>query len=142
MAEEVKPAFRVDVAVSGAINYFSGQTNSAGLTVPVNPHRFLALERLKISLDFNRAPLSAEITFAGREIRLTGAADQKHFDASLIIPRLPSTITWDGRRLADPLTLRIHARDRSSPSQELNCDIQDVDITGDVYDITYAQVND
>ncbi|HBP37826.1 MAG TPA: hypothetical protein DD640_03635 [Clostridiales bacterium] len=140
-AEEKLPPFQVSVGISGSIRYFSGQTNSLGQTMPLNPRRFLALERIKISLDFTRAIQLTEIDFAGRKIRMSGVPGQKHYEASMIIPLMPSTLAWNGSRLAPALLLQVYALDRSNPAASLFYKTKDIDITGSVYDIAFAQIS-
>jgi len=133
------PDLAVQVSVEGAISYFSGQLNSLGRLLPVQPHRFLALERMKITLDFNRDPLSASYTFNGQNVPITCERGISHYEVSLIIPDIPSTLSWENQRLRPPLQLLIEAQDRQTPAGRLAVSVNDLEITGNVFDITYPQ---
>jgi len=133
------PDFTVQVSVKGGIDYFSGQLNSFGRLLPVQPHRFLALERMKIYLDFNRDPLMASYTFNGQKIPIKCVQGLSHYEVSLIIPDIPSTLSWEDQRLRPPLQLLIEAQDRQTPTGRLAVSVDDLEITGNVFDITYPQ---
>jgi hypothetical protein len=140
-AESVAPPFEAQVKIKGSIQYFSGQTNSQGLYLPFDPHRFLALERLTVSMDFTPDPSSVQFTFNGQTTSLHCSSGIRHYEASLIIPDLPSTLAWDGRRLKEPLSLLVKATDRTTPARTVEVNIQDIEMTGNVYDITFAQIS-
>lgn len=133
------PDFAVQVSVEGGIGYFAGQINSLGRLLPVQPHRFLALERLKISLDFNRDPQIASYTFNGQKNPISCIPGICHYEVSLIIPDIPSTLSWADQRLRAPMQLLIEAQDRQTPPGRLAVSVNDLEITGNVYDITYPQ---
>lgn len=133
------PDFAVTMQIKGGIGYFAGQTNELGRTLPVDPHRFLVLERLWLILDFTGEPQSIAIDFNGNEYNLAGVSGVTHYQTYLIIPEWPSTLTWDNVRLSPPLTLRVQAVARDNPDHQAGCLIEDIEITGDIYDITYAQ---
>ena len=133
------PAFDVRTQISGGIRYFSGQMNSFGRLLPLMPHRFLSLERIKIMMDFNRDPLTASYTFNGQKTSIYCVPGVLHYEVSLIIPNLPATLSWDNQRLLPPMQLQIEALDRLTPAGSLSVAVSDIEITGNVYDITYPQ---
>lgn len=140
-AAAAAPAFDVQADIRGSIHYFSGQTNSQGLTLPINPHRFLAMERMNIILDFTRDPQSIEYTFNGAVHKIACVQGIKHYETSLLLPNLPSTLTWDGQRLQAAMKLTIKAADRSSPVRTIIRTIKDIELTGNIYNIAYAQIS-
>jgi hypothetical protein len=133
------PDFSVQVSIKGGIGYFAGQRNSLGRLLPVQPHRLMAFEKMKIILDFNRDPLTASYTFNGQKVSVNCVQGIKHYETSLIIPDIPSTLSWEGQRLRPPMTLLIEAQDRLTPAGRLAVSLNDLEITGNVYDITYPQ---
>ena len=100
------PDFAVTIEIQGGIGYFAGQTNVLGRTLPVDPHRFLVLERLWLVLDFTREPQSIAIDFNGHAYNLAGVSGVTHYQTYLMIPEWPSTLTWDNIRPSPPLILR------------------------------------
>jgi hypothetical protein len=139
-AEVPAPPFTMQADVVGRIRYFSGQTNSQGKCLPAQPHRFLALEKIRLVIDCSRDVSRIAYDLAGQSGQIQGAAGQKHYEQDLLLPRWPSTLSWNHERLAQPLSLYITAWDRSSPAVQTQCAIQDIELTGNVYDIAYVQV--
>jgi hypothetical protein len=139
-AEAVAPPFIVQADLTGFIHYFSGQTDSQGRTMPLQQHRFLGLEKIKLKIDLTRDPSRIAWTFQGKTAQITGIAGQKHYEANLVMPFGASTVNWNHQRLGPPLTLKIEAWDRSTPAVRTELVIQDIDRTGSVYDISYVQI--
>jgi hypothetical protein len=131
--------FTVKADVAGYIHYFSGQTNSQGVVLPVQRHRFLALERIKLTMRFTREPLRIEYQFLGNTGKMDGIAGQIYYETSLNIPVASSTLSWQDVRLKPSQTLVIKAWDRSTPAKYAECRIDDIELTGSVYDISYLQ---
>lgn len=139
-AERQAPLFEVKAEIQGGVKYFSGQTNSQGQFMPMNTHRFLGLERMKLLLDFTAPPQSIQYTFGGQTFSIPCASGVLHYETSFIIPNLPSTLSWSGGRLQPSMSLSIQATDRTSPTQIATAVISDIELTGNIYNIAYAQL--
>lgn len=139
-AEPAALPFAVDIALEGSIRYFSGQTNARGQTMPLDPHRFLVYERMKVIMEFTRDPLTIDYAFNGVTGRINGIADKRRYEITLVLPRWPSTLSWKGERQANPLTLTVRANARSAPTTFIQKSVNDIELTGDIFDITHYQV--
>ncbi len=133
--------FAVNMDIRGNIRYFSGQTNLLGQTMPLDPHRFLAGERMKVILDFSRDPLNIQLFFNGETRKVTSVFGKKHYEISVLIPVIPSTLAFDGKRLSTPMAIKVRANARSAPGIYTENSIRDIEITGNVFNITYAQIS-
>ena len=140
-AEPSALPFAVDIALEGSISYFSGQTNAQGTTLPIDPHRFLVYERMKVIMEFTRDPLTIEYSFNGVSGKISGIADKRRYEITLVIPRQPSTLSWNGSRLAAPLILTVRANARSAPSTFIQESVRDIELTGDIFDIAHYQIS-
>ncbi|MEA4888103.1 MAG: hypothetical protein VB070_01360 [Clostridiaceae bacterium] len=134
--------FGLQVGIVGSIGYFAGQTNDLGQKMPADPHRFLAREKLRIYLDFTSPPQMIRMRFASQEYNLAGVEGQTHYETYLHIPELPSTLSWTDKRLAPPMTLQVTAVDKNNPPNQIDAVIDDIELTGSVYDIVHAQIAD
>lgn len=139
-AEKQAPLFELQAAIQGGVKYFSGQTNSQGQFIPMNAHRFLGLERMKLILDFTSQPQSIQYTFGGQTGFIPCITGVLHYETSFVIPNLQSTLSWNGDRLKPSMNLQIQATDGSSPTQIATAAISDIELTGNVYNIAYAQL--
>ena len=108
--------------------------------MPTQHHRFLGMEKIRLSLDLSREPSRIAWTFLGKTTQIAGVEGQKHYDVNLVMPCGSDTLNWSHQRLAAPLTLKIEAWDRSTPSTMTELLFQDIDRTGSVYDISYVQI--
>ncbi len=140
--EDPIPPFSATVSLKGAIGYFAGQTTLRGQVVPLDPLRFLGLEKLLITVDFNRPPRSIRYSLAGSERVIFAKAGQTHYEASMIVPTGHQTMNWQNGRERDALSFELWARERSKTNETVSVTIPGVDLTGSVYDITIGQVTD
>jgi hypothetical protein len=133
------PAFSITADVTGCVHFFSGQVDLLGRTLPINNHRFLCYERIRLNLTCSRDVSRIEYTFLGGLWTITGSPGKTDYTVTLIIPKRPSTLDWSDCRLGPPLQLGVTAWDRSVPAIRATTAIQDIELTGSVYDITYVQ---
>jgi hypothetical protein len=129
----------MSVSVSGQIRYFSGQTNSLGQVMPVDPNRYLAGERMVILLDFNQEPGLIEIRMNNQSWFFGGFPGWLNYRTSLIIPDWPSTLSWEGERLAPPLSILVRAAAADDPGQVAEKTIEGIELTGHVRQIVRSQ---
>ena len=132
-------ALVLSAAISGAIGYFAGQTNCLGQTLPVDPNRYLAGERLLLVLDFNQDPGLIEVEMNGQTWRFYGISGRLHYETGLIIPDWPETLSWSGERLNPPLVLVIRAAARTDTAQTVTAVFSDIELTGHVRELVRAQ---
>ncbi len=132
--------FGIQMKIAGAIGYFAGQTNALGQKRADHPHRFLAMEKLRVYLDFTSPPRTIRLYFASQEYNLAGVDGQTHYETYLHIPELPSTLSWTDQRLAPSMTIQAEAVDRSTPPNHIGAVIDDIELTGSVHDIVHAQI--
>ena len=126
--------------LSGAIQYFHGQTNKREQTLPLLPLAFLVGERIRVVMDFTAEPLSMTITLNGLSMNVTGTLGQTHYETWLIVPNWERTIDWSGNRIQPTLTMNIHAISRADPLVQTDIEIPGLDIGGSIYDILIMQV--
>jgi hypothetical protein len=137
--EPLRDSFAMTASISGAIGYFSGQTNKRGQTIPVDDNRYLAGEKILLVMDFNQDPAIIEVTLNGRTWRFFGVSGILHYETGIIIPDWQETLTWSGERLAAPLTMTISATARSDLSLVAARSFPGIDITGHVLELVLAQ---
>ena len=152
-----------DVKLSGYWNHWRGQTDIFGKRMTVEPHRFLSLECIKVDVRTKGDPEKVVIRFSpeleamrytdpnghtydygrdffGYQVRfpedstLTVTDNQAQWEYYL--PLAPSTKDWDNRRLRPQYRMTVTAYKGESTVEYV---IDDIDITGNVYDLTYIQ---
>ena len=133
-------AFSGTATLSGAIQYFHGQTNKREQTLPLQPLAFLVGERIRVVMDFTAEPSSMTVTLNGLSMNVTGTLGQTHYETWLIVPNWERTIDWSGNRLQPTLTMNIHATSRADPLVQTDIAIPGLDIGGSVFDILIMQV--
>ena len=133
-------AFSGTATISGAIQYFHGQTNKREQTLPLLPLAFLVGERIRVVMDFTAEPSSMTVTLNGLSMNVTGTLGQTHYETWLIVPNWERTIDWSGNRLQPTLTMNIHAISRADPLVATDIAIPGLDIGGSVYDMLIMQV--
>jgi hypothetical protein len=138
--ESPEPPFTIMADIVGRIDYFSGQTNSQGKSMPNQPHRFLAMEKIRLVIDCSRDTSRISYDMAGQTGQIACVAGQKHYEADILLPCWPSTLSWSDKRMRQPLCLNVTAWDRSAPAEQASYAISDIELTGNVYDIAYVQV--
>jgi hypothetical protein len=131
--------FTAAVTVAGGIRYFAGQTNALGQTLPVNPLRFLALERLRLVMDFSQDPVRIEIRLLDRLWIINGVSGKTRYETYLFLPELPETLSWSGQRLAPPMSLLVTATARADPNVTASASVDGLELTGDVREIVRVQ---
>ena len=152
-----------DVKLSGYWNHWRGQTDIFGRRMTDEPHRFLSLECVRIDIRTKGDPEKVVIRFSpelesmyytdpnghtydysrdffGYRVRfpddstLTVHDNQAHWEYYL--PLAPSTKEWDNRRLRPQYRMTVTAYKGESTVEYV---IDDIDITGNIYDLTYIQ---
>ena len=155
------------VSIQGFWNHWRGQTDIFGKRMSIEPHRFLSLERIKIDVETSGFAEKVVIRFSPeleamsytnelnqtydykedffgyyvefpRDSSITTkepkAFDSFHWEYNL--PLAPSTKTWDDVRRREPYKMTVYAYKGD------DCEIYevaDIEITGNIYDLTYIQ---
>lgn len=154
------------VTLSGCWNHWRGQTDSFGRQLTNEPHRFLSLETVRVSVDttgfadkvvvrFSPELEAMEYTdpngkkyryseFLGYTVEFPGDSTftldntrlNNHLSWEYSLPLAPSTKSWKDERLHAPYRMTVTAwRGNTSISYT----IHDIEITGNIYDLTYIQ---
>ncbi len=154
-----------DVTVEGYWNHWRGQVDILGKRLMNEPHRFLSLECVRINVSTEGHPDRITIRFSpeleameymdrnghsynysdyfGHEISFPGdstfavSGDNVYWEYNL--PLAPSSKDWNDNRLRPQysLTVTVYKGGRS-----VTRTIDDIDITGNIYDLTYIQPRD
>lgn len=152
-----------NVSINGYWNHWRGQTDIFGKRMTNEPHRFLSLECLKISVTTVGNPERVTVRFSpeleamtytdpnGQSYdyekdyfgyRVDFPADAtfptagNHVYWEYHLPLAPSTKDWNNNRLRQPYKMTVTACKGSNMAQYV---IDDIDITGNIYDLTYIQ---
>jgi len=153
------------VTIEGYWNHWRGQVNLFGKRMSVEPHRFLSLERVKINVYTTGYADKIEIRFSPEleamqfrdkygnlydykkdfklnyvyfpvTITLDSSKKDNHVYWEYALPLANSTKSWDDERLRAPYIMEVTAW-RGSKSVKYT--VSDIDITGNIYDLTYIQ---
>lgn len=150
-----------EVTIKGHWNHWRGQVDLMGNRKMNQPHRFLSHEKITIDVTTIGAPDSVWLSFSP-ELESMVFTDLKghthrHKDTfgsdvyfplalealgpnvwriSTILPFAPSSMTWEDDVIRAPYTLNIKAKKGEA---ERSASIEDLHITGNVYDLIHIQ---
>ncbi len=153
------------VTISGYWNHWRGQVDLFGKQMSTEPHRFLSLEKVKIDVRTTGYADRLEIRFspALESMQFTDSNGNKYdysqdyglpyvnfpaafnLDNGLLdnhllweytLPLAPSTVGWDDVRQKSQYSMTITAW---KGDFSVTYVVSDIDITGNVYDLTYIQ---
>ncbi|MHB8964151.1 MAG: hypothetical protein ACYC5K_13475 [Saccharofermentanales bacterium] len=142
LIEDAEPAAKGTLKITGAISLFKNSRSLIGISLPLNPKRFLCYEKLTVRLDFTGSALPSRVVFyppGGRPalslVARTGPGSG-FAEHSYYLSVVPSTLTWDNVRVAPPYqcTARAYYTDKQADYV-----IGGIEVTGSVYDILYLQ---
>lgn len=152
-----------DVSINGYWNHWRGQLDIHGERMTDEPHRFLSLERIRIDITTIGDPESVLIRFSpeleamrytdpdghtydydrdffGYQVLFpedsTFSASANHVSWEYHLPLAPSSKSWDNARLRPQYSMTVTAQKAGATAIYV---IDDIDITGNVYDLTYIQ---
>lgn len=152
-----------DVKISGYWNHWRGQTDVFGRRMSVEPHRFLSLECVKVDITTKGDPDKVIIRFSpelesmvytdpnghtydyGRDFfgytvkfpeNSTIQVSDNHARWEYYLPLAPSSKDWNDNRLRPQYRMTVTAYKGDSTAEYV---IDDIDITGNIYDLTYIQ---
>ena len=164
----------LSVNLSGYWNHWRGQNENWGNpnpntiyphTLSVEPHRFLSLECVKISVDSTGYADKVEISFSpelqamqftdssGHNydyyedfgishvnfpiiLNLNNSSKENHVTYEYYLPLAPSTIGWDNLRKRPQYYMTVKVW---KGLKYVTYTMSDIDITGNIYDLTYIQ---
>jgi hypothetical protein len=155
------------VTIEGYWNHWRGQVDMFGKRMSDEPHRFLSLERVKINVhtlgfaDRVVIRFSPELEAMVYTNELGHTYDYKYDfmgyyvdfpeDSTIVIespeavghiyweytlPLAPGTKSWDNIRKREPYSMTVYAYREDMVDTWI---INDIDITGNIYDLTYIQ---
>ncbi|HHW47036.1 MAG TPA: hypothetical protein GXX14_00250, partial [Clostridiaceae bacterium] len=162
---EVQGLKITNVTIEGYWNHWRGQVNMFGKLMSVEPHRFLSLERVKINIYTTGYADKVEIRFSPEleamqfvdkygnlyDYKEDFGLDYVHFPVIITIdsskkdnhvyweyslPLANSTKSWEDERLREPYIMEVTAW---NGSKSVRYTITDIEITGNIYDLTYIQ---
>ncbi len=158
----------VNVTLEGYWNHWRGQVDLFGKQLSVEPHRFLGLERLKINVhttgfadkiiirfspelesmeytdiygntydyvnDFNQEDY---VYFPGdTTFTLDKSLKENYFYWEYTLPLADSTLSWENERLRSQYSMYVYAfKEDKITVYEIN----DIDITGNIFNLVYIQ---
>lgn len=160
-------SFRITgVTLEGSWNHWRGQTDLLGNLLTNEPHRFLSLENVKVNvyttgyvdkvvirfspqleaMEFTDSKgnlykysdyLGYNVAFpSDSTIVLDNSKRDNHAVWEYSLPLAPSTKSWTNERLRPQYSMTVTVYKGAS---SLNYVIDDIDITGNIYDLTYIQ---
>jgi hypothetical protein len=151
------------VELSGYWNHWRGQVDLFGKRLTNEPHRFLSLECVKVRVatignperitirfspeleamrytdkyghtyDYNSDFFGYEVNFP-KDSTFNVTENQVYWEYYL--PLAPSTKDWDDNRLRPPYSMTVTAY---KGEKSVSVTIDDIEITGNIYDLTYIQ---
>jgi len=151
------------VTLSGYWNHWRGQVDIFGERLTNEPHRFLSLECVKVNITTAGNPDRVTIRFSpeleamqytdpnghvyyydedffGYKVEFpkdsTFFAPGNHVYWEYNLPLAPSTKNWNNARLRSPYKMIVTAYKGEAKAQFV---IDDIEITGNIYDLTYIQ---
>lgn len=152
-----------NVSINGYWNHWRGQVDILGERLTNEPHRFLSLECVKIDIttfgnpervavrfspeleamsytdpnghtyDYNDDYFGYDVVFPADS---TFPATGNHIYWEYHLPLAPSTKGWNNSRVRQPYKMTVTAFKGQTTAQYV---INDIDITGNIYDLTYIQ---
>ena len=166
----VKEALKIEsVSIDGYWNHWRGQKDMFGKQLTIEPHRFLSLESVKINIRTSGFADKVVIRFSPQleamqftdingnvydykdktgyyvrfpqdtTINLDNRIDNNNINWEYILPLAPSTKSWNDQRIRPPYSMTVTAwKGTNSVSYSIN----DIDITGNTYDLIYMQPAD
>lgn len=143
----VPPVIPVDsgtLKMEGAISLFKNSKTLLGYSLPLNPLRFLCLEKITLRIDFKSAPLPDYVVFypvggsSSYAVVNKTSATTGYSQHQYTLGVLPSTISWSNVRLSPSLSC--HASCYYGGVKE-DVYLYGIEITGDVYDLVYLQAS-
>ncbi len=155
-----------NVDISGYWNHWRGQVDIFGKRMTVEPHRFLSLECVNIDITTLGGPDKVTVRFSpelesmyytdpqghtydysadymGYQVKFPqdstiSVSDNKaHWEYHL--PLAPSSKDWDNNRLRPQYSMTVTAYKGSNTATYV---VNDIDVTGNIYDLTYIQPKD
>jgi hypothetical protein len=154
-----------DVKINGYWNHWRGQTDIFGKQMTVEPHRFLSLECVNIDISTIGDPDKVTVRFSPElesmhytdpnghtyhytefmdhqvkfpeDSTLSVSGNQAHWEYHL--PLAPSSKDWNNNRLRPQYSMTVTAYKGSNTATFV---VDDIDITGNIYDLTYIQPKD
>ncbi len=129
----------ITAAVKGSIGYFSGARALNGRQLPTAKKHFLGLETVWLNVSFNKPVSDWQYTFLGLTHTVPAGANQTAFSLPIKMPLNCDTLTWRNQRLQSPYTIEIEAADRKATHNRASSVIQDIELTGDIFDLLYLQ---
>lgn len=151
-----------DVSITGYWNHWRGQVDMFGKQLTNEPHRFLSLERVKIDIKTVGDPDRVTVRFSPELEAMTYsdphgnvynygdffdykvkfpedstfAVSNNHISWEYNLPLALSTKDWNNLRQRPAYTMIVTAYKGSS---SVVAKINDIEITGNIYDLTYIQ---
>ena len=156
-----------NVTIDGYWNHWRGQVDKLGKQLTVEPHRFLSLETVKINVyteghadkvvirfspeleamqfidkrgnlyDYNKDFFGYYVKFPeDSTFILDSSLNNNHVYWEYTLPLALSSKSWDDVRLREPYTMTVTAY---SGSYSVTYVIDDIDITGNIYDLIEIQ---
>jgi len=153
------------VTISGYWNHWRGQVDMFEKQMSIEPHRFLSLEKVRIDvhttgfadkIDIRFSPALESMQFTDQDgnqydylqdyglqyvyfpvsFTLDGGAQDNHLQWEYALPLAPSTVGWDDIRKKPQYYMTVTAW---KGEYSVTYTISDIDITGNIYDLTYIQ---
>jgi hypothetical protein len=149
-----------DLTISGYWNHWRGQIDIFGKQMTNEPHRFLSYEKVKITvktkgnpdrLEFSFSPELESMSYTDVQGNVYKYSEKTGYNVSFphvinspgetvvweyILPLATSTKGWDDKILKEPYWLQVKA---IKDGKDVSRRVSDINITGNVYNLTYIQ---
>ena len=162
---EVESLQITGVTIEGYWNHWRGQKDIFGKQLLNQPHRFLGLEKVKININTDGYADKVEVRFSPeleamnyideygnyydyaedfnldyvyfpKTILLDETKKENNVYWEYVLPLAKSTISWEDQRIKTPYKMEVTAW---KGEKSVKWIIDDIDITGNIYDLTYIQ---
>lgn len=154
------------VSIQGYINHWRGQVDAFGKQLTNEPHRFLSLEKVRVTVNTSGyadkivirfSPQLEAMTYTDPNGNVYNYSDKTGYNVyfptnttfnlnatqntstlnwDYILPLAPSTKSWNNQVLSVPYTLTVTAYKGAT---SVTTTISDLQITGNLYDIIHVQ---
>lgn len=129
----------VETNLRGSIAYFSGSRTLNGRLPASSGRRFLGLETIWLSVRFNKPVDHWQYEFLGTLHTMPAVDGQLEFLVPIQLPLNQSSLTWQDQRIRPPHLIEITGYDREDPARTVTMVIDQIELTGDIFDLLYLQ---
>lgn len=141
LIEKAKVSINGILTIKGSISLFDGKKTMMGYTLPINPKRFLCLEKITMRIDFNCETVPDTVIFypLGGKTRIVSVIKitntTGYAQISYYMDIIKSSLTWSNVRVKPSYLCSARAYYKNISMEFV---LKGIEITGDIYDLVYV----